>query len=189
MLIRLGHSPDPHDAIMFRPLADGRVDTRGFEFELVVEQLETLNDWALAGTLDVGTIAVAAYPRVQDEYVLLPYGMRMSSSSDHETSALVHRLAATADLAEASLDPGEWWLLETGLPVPIAVTVARRSLGADRLRNLAAGLADAIEAAETVDDYRCDHGEEGRLAVRELLERADALGIYERPVKVEFVQL
>jgi 1,4-dihydroxy-6-naphthoate synthase len=38
-----------------------------------------------------------------------------------------------------------------------------------------------------VNELTCDYGDEGRQAVRELLARAEALGAYERPVKVEFV--
>ena len=42
-----------------------------------------------------------------------------------------------------ALDLGEWWLLETGLPLPLGVNVARRDLGA-RLRDVSETLAEAI---------------------------------------------
>ena len=38
-----------------------------------------------------------------------------------------------------------------------------------------------------VNELTFDYGDEGREAVRELLRRAEGLGIYDRPVKVEFV--
>jgi predicted solute-binding protein len=38
-----------------------------------------------------------------------------------------------------------------------------------------------------VNELTCDYGDEGRQAVRELLSRAEALGTYEQPVRVEFV--
>ena len=51
--------------------------------------------------------------------------------------------------AEAGLDKvldlGEWWLLETGLPLPLGVNVARRDVG-DRLSDLSAVLLDSIQA-------------------------------------------
>ena len=47
VLIRLGYSADPDDAFMFWALAEDRVDTRGFRFEHVVEDIATLNRWAL----------------------------------------------------------------------------------------------------------------------------------------------
>jgi 1,4-dihydroxy-6-naphthoate synthase len=79
LLIRLGHSPDPDDAFMFWGLAKGEVDPRGFEFEHVLQDIQTLNEWALEGRLEVSAISLHAYPHVQDKYVLLPHGASMGS--------------------------------------------------------------------------------------------------------------
>jgi 1,4-dihydroxy-6-naphthoate synthase len=111
------------------------------------------------------------------------------------------------------LDLGEWWLLETGLPLPLGVNVARRDVPrldelSDVLReSITAGLAHredatayALEFARDlgrddanrfidmyVNELTCDYGDEGRQAVAELLRRAEATGAYERPVRVDFV--
>src|SRR5438105_7402516 len=77
MEIRVGFSADPDDAFMFWGLASGTVDPRGFEFEPVIEDIQTLNEWALAGKLEVTAISLATYPLVQDRYVLLPHGASM----------------------------------------------------------------------------------------------------------------
>src|SRR5205823_2525219 len=79
MLIHLGHSPDPDDAFMFWGLASGEVDPRRFEFEHVLKDIQTLNTWALDGKLEVSAISLAAYPLVQERYVLLPHGASMGS--------------------------------------------------------------------------------------------------------------
>jgi len=79
MLIRLGHSPDADDAFMFWALAAGRVDTRGFQFEHVLRDIQTLNEWALEGRLEVTAISLHSYPFVQDRYVLLPHGASMGA--------------------------------------------------------------------------------------------------------------
>src|SRR5947208_5232519 len=79
VLIRLGHSPDPDDAFMFWALASGEIDTRDFEFEHVLKDIQTLNLWALDGRLEVTALSLHAYPFVQDEYVLLPHGASMGS--------------------------------------------------------------------------------------------------------------
>src|ERR671925_294066 len=79
MLIRIGHSADPDDAFMFWGLASGSIDTRGFEFEPVVSDIQTLNEWALDGRLEVTAISLATYPLVQERYVLLPHGASMGS--------------------------------------------------------------------------------------------------------------
>ncbi len=79
MHIRLGHSPDPDDAFMFWGLASGAVDSQGFEFEHVLADIQTLNEWALEGRLEVTALSLHAYPFVQDRYVLLPHGASMGA--------------------------------------------------------------------------------------------------------------
>src|SRR5438093_7220746 len=74
MLVRIGHSADPDDAFMVWALATGRVDARGFEFELVPEDIQVLNEWALEGRLEVTALSLATYPLVQSRYELLPHG-------------------------------------------------------------------------------------------------------------------
>jgi 1,4-dihydroxy-6-naphthoate synthase len=274
MLIRLGHSPDADDAFMFWALAAGRVDTRGFEFQHVLKDIQTLNEWALEGKLETTAISLHTYPFVQDKYVLLPHGASMGSgygpivvareplplerlseieiavpgrmttaflvlrmaigdfrfrevpfdqimdevrSGAVDAGLLIHegQLTYEAEGLAKSVDLGEWWLLETGLPLPLGVNVARRDLGVDALRELsdvlresiAAGLANRRKAMAYamqygrgldddladrfvgmyVNDLTCDYGDEGREAVQELLERAQAIGAYEQPVRVEFV--
>jgi 1,4-dihydroxy-6-naphthoate synthase len=112
------------------------------------------------------------------------------------------------------LDLGEWWLLETGLPLPLGVNVARRDvprlpeLSAVLRESIGTGLANRQEAmayalgfardlapdtadrfiAMYVNELTCDYGDEGRQAVEELLRRAEETGTYEQPVRVEFVE-
>jgi 1,4-dihydroxy-6-naphthoate synthase len=74
MLLRLAFSPDSDDLFMFWPVLSGRVDTKGYRFEHVRADTETLNQRAKAGDLDVAAISVAAYPSVARDYLLLPHG-------------------------------------------------------------------------------------------------------------------
>ena len=275
MLIRLGHSPDPDDAFMFWALAENRVETRGFEFEHVLRDIQTLNEWALEGRLEVTAISLHTYPFVQDRYVLLPHGASMGSgygpvvvgreamtreqlrgveiavpgtmttaflvlkmylggefsfrvlpfdeilddvlAGRADAGLLIHegQLTYEAQGLTKSVDLGEWWLLETGLPLPLGVNVARRDLGEEALRELSAVLRDSIRAGLDnrqeamryalkfgrgldgeladrfvgmyVNDLTCDYGEEGRQAVQELLSRAEAMRAFPEPVRVEFV--
>lgn len=55
-------------------LQAGTVDTRGLELEPVVSDIQTLNEWALAGRLEVTALSAGAYPEVADRYLLLPHG-------------------------------------------------------------------------------------------------------------------
>ena len=79
MRIRVGHSPDPDDAFMFWALATDRIETHGHEFEQVLGDIQTLNQWARAGRLEVTALSLAAYPFVQEDYALLPHGASIGS--------------------------------------------------------------------------------------------------------------
>jgi 5,8-dihydroxy-2-naphthoate synthase len=274
MLIRLGHSPDPDDAFMFWALAADRIDTRGFEFEHVLNDIQTLNEWALEGRLETTAISLHAYPYVQDRYSVLPHGASMGSgygpivvareeltpeqlqsveiavpgrmttaflvlrlflgefnfrevpfdqildevkSGRADAGLLIHegQLTYAAEGLQKVVDLGEWWLLETGLPLPLGINVARRDLGPEVLHELSevlresieAGLANRSEAMEYalgfgrgldaeladrfvgmyVNNYTCDYGEEGRQAVTELLRRGEQLGAFPARVELDFV--
>jgi 1,4-dihydroxy-6-naphthoate synthase len=75
--LTLGHSPDPDDAFMFYGLAAGKIDTRGWRFEHVLQDIQTLNDRALCGELDITAISIHAYPFVADRYALTNCGSSM----------------------------------------------------------------------------------------------------------------
>ena len=272
--IRLGHSPDPDDAFMFWALTTDLVDTRGHEFEQVLADIQTLNQWARAARLEVTALSLAAYPFVQEDYALLPHGASIGSGygpivvarnslsraelAELEivvpgaltTSFLALRLVldgfryrelpfdeipeeVASGRAEAGLlihegqltfesyglvkvlDLGEWWLLETGLPLPLGVNVARRDLGPDVLHDVSEVLREAIqcgldnraEALEYalqfgrgidaavadrfvsmyVNELTQDYGDEGRKAVTELLRRGEAMGAFPSPVQIDFI--
>lgn len=75
--LRLGHSPDADDAFMFYGLAAGKVDTGGLKFEHVLRDIETLNQWAMEGRLEITAISAHAYPYVADRYALTACGASM----------------------------------------------------------------------------------------------------------------
>ena len=260
---------------MFWGLSAGVVDTGDFSFEHVLEDIQTLNEWALEGRLEVTAISLHAYPFVQDRYAILPHGASMGSGygpivvstgpmtrddlKDVEiavpgrmtTAFLVLRMFLGRDYrfrevpfdeiidevksgrAQAGLlihegqltyethglqnvvDLGEWWLLETGLPLPLGINVARRDLGGDMLHDLSevlrASIAAGLESREEALSYALqygrgldrrladrfvgmyvnglteDYGDEGREAVGELLRRGEQIGAFEQPVRVDFV--
>jgi len=75
--LTLGHSPDPDDAFMFYGLAKGLIPTLGFRFEHVLQDIQTLNERATRGELDISAISIHAYAYVCGEYALLPSGASM----------------------------------------------------------------------------------------------------------------
>lgn len=76
-ILTLGHSPDPDDAFMFYGLARGLVPTRGFRFQHILQDIQTLNERATRGELDISAISIHAYAYVSDQYALLPSGASM----------------------------------------------------------------------------------------------------------------
>jgi 1,4-dihydroxy-6-naphthoate synthase len=75
--LTLGHSPDPDDAFMFYALAKDLIPTHGFRFEHVLQDIQTLNERATRGELDITAISIHAYAYVSDKYALLPSGASM----------------------------------------------------------------------------------------------------------------
>jgi 5,8-dihydroxy-2-naphthoate synthase len=75
--ITLGHSPDSDDAFMFYALARHQVDEEGYEFEHILQDIETLNRWALEAKLHVTAISVHSYAYVAEHYAILPHGASM----------------------------------------------------------------------------------------------------------------
>jgi len=75
--LTLGHSPDPDDAFMFYALAKGLIPTHGFRFEHILQDIQTLNERATRGELDITAISIHAYAQVSDKYALLPSGASM----------------------------------------------------------------------------------------------------------------
>ncbi len=257
---------------MYWALTTDLVDARGFAFEQVLADIQTLNQWARAGRLEVTAISLAAYPFVQEDYALLPHGASIGSgygpivvareqltvdelrgreivipgalttafltlrlvlgdfpyrelpfeeipdevaSGRADVGLLIHegQLTFAEQGLFKALDLGEWWLLETGLPLPLGVNVVRRDV--ERVHDLSEVLREAIscglehreEALEYalrfgrgideavadrfvgmyVNELTEDYGDEGRTAVAELLRRGEAIGAFTHPVALDWV--
>jgi len=100
-VIRLGHSPDPDDAFMFYGLASGKVDVRPYRFEHILKDIQTLNEWALEGRLELTALSLHAYAYVTDRYLLLPHG---ASIGDNYGPLVVAREAIPQEaLREATI--------------------------------------------------------------------------------------
>jgi len=76
-ILTLGHSPDPDDAFMFYALAKELIPAHGFQFQHLLQDIQTLNERATRGELDISAISIHAYAHVADQYALLPSGASM----------------------------------------------------------------------------------------------------------------
>src|SRR6476620_12659418 len=75
--LTLGHSPDPDDAFMFYALAKDLIPTHGFAFQHILQDIQTLNERATRGELDITAVSIHAYAYVSRQYALLPSGASM----------------------------------------------------------------------------------------------------------------
>ncbi|HEY6220063.1 MAG TPA: MqnA/MqnD/SBP family protein [Gemmatimonadaceae bacterium] len=94
MKIHVAHSPDSDDAFMFYALAEGKIDTEGLTYIHELQDIETLNQRALRGELEVTAVSIHAYAHLSDRYALLPHG---SSMGDKYGPRLVAKKAYTRD--------------------------------------------------------------------------------------------
>lgn len=75
--LTLGHSPDPDDAFMFYAMAAGKIDLRGYRFEHILQDIQTLNERATRGELHITAVSIHALAHLLDRYAPLPSGASM----------------------------------------------------------------------------------------------------------------
>lgn len=75
--ITVAHSPDSDDAFMFYALAEGKVKTDGLTYVHELQDIETLNQRARRGELEVTAVSIHAFAYLADQYALLPHGASM----------------------------------------------------------------------------------------------------------------
>jgi 1,4-dihydroxy-6-naphthoate synthase len=135
----------------------------------------------------------------------------------HEAGLIIHegQLTYAASGLQKILDLGQWWREETGLPLPLGGNAIRRSLGEETMRIVTKALRESIQHALDhreealayamqfardldaqlanrfvsmyVNERTLNYGEDGRQAIRKLLELGHERGIIPHPVKVDFV--
>jgi 1,4-dihydroxy-6-naphthoate synthase len=111
--IRFGHSPDADDAFMFFGLATGRAAIPGWRVDHVMEDIQRLNERAIAqGDLEVTAISAAIYPRVAHRYRIMSTGASMgrgygpllvSRYFDRPAQQPGHRIAIPGEFTTAYL--------------------------------------------------------------------------------------
>lgn len=74
MKLSLGFSPCPNDTFIFDALIHHKIDTEGLEFEVFFDDVETLNQKALRGELDITKLSFHAFAHVYKQYALLDSG-------------------------------------------------------------------------------------------------------------------
>ena len=73
-IINIGFSPCPNDTFIFEAMVNGKIDTGSFRFEPVLEDVQTLNEWAMQNKLPVTKLSYGVLPLVTGAYELLSSG-------------------------------------------------------------------------------------------------------------------
>lgn len=74
MQLTLGFSPCPNDTFIFDALVNKKIDTQGLQIQPVLEDVQTLNEWALQGKLDISKISYGVLPLLLENYIVLNAG-------------------------------------------------------------------------------------------------------------------
>jgi len=156
-------------------------------------------------------------PRVR--YTVMPFDRIIDAVERGQVDAglIIHegQLTYQDHQLEKVIDLGEWWMKETGLPLPLGGNAIRRDLGADTIRSLSVLLQQSIRYALNnraealryalafgrglkedqadrfvgmyVNERTLDYGEDGRKAVQLFLDRGFEAGVIPKKIQVEFV--
>ncbi len=79
MRFTLGFSPCPNDTFIFDALVNNKIDTKGLSFDYLLEDVQTLNQWATTEKLDITKISYGVLPFISGKYVLLDSGSALGT--------------------------------------------------------------------------------------------------------------
>ncbi len=79
MKLSLGFSPCPNDTFIFDALVNNKIDTGNLSFDVVLDDVETLNRWALQGKLDITKLSYGVLPLVLNDYIVLNSGSALGT--------------------------------------------------------------------------------------------------------------
>ena len=106
MKLRLGFSPCPNDTFIFDALVNKKIDTGGLEFEAVLEDIQTLNQWANEEKLDITKLSFPAFFQNSGSYEMLNSGAALGKGVG--PLLIAKRMVNVPDIHQCSIAiPGE----------------------------------------------------------------------------------
>lgn len=118
-LLLLGHSPDPDDAFMFYAMAEEKIDLRGYRFQHILQDIQTLNERAIRGELHISAVSIHALSHILDKYALLPCGASMGDGYGP-----VFVTQKKVDFSPTSWQEAKDWLRQQRIAIPGTMTSA-----------------------------------------------------------------
>lgn len=106
MKLTIGFSPCPNDTFIFDALVNKKIDCEGIELEPVLEDVQTLNNWAKEGKLDISKLSFPALFDNADQYAILPSGSALGKGVG--PLLIAREMVAVSDIKHCRIAiPGE----------------------------------------------------------------------------------
>lgn len=101
-ILTLGFSPCPNDTFIFDALVNNKIDTEGYSFDVVLEDVQTLNQWAIAGKLAITKLSYGVLPLVLQQYAVLNSGSALGrgvgplliTNNEHSATSIEEQVIA-----------------------------------------------------------------------------------------------
>lgn len=136
MKLNLGFSPCPNDTFIFDALVNKKIDTEGLEFEVVLEDIQTLNEWSNEGKLDITKLSFPAFFKNIDKYEMLSSGAALGKGVG--PLLIAKRMVNVPDVNNCSIAiPGE--LTTANFLLSFAFPMAK-----NKIPILFSGIEDAV---------------------------------------------
>ncbi|HEX6915832.1 MAG TPA: 1,4-dihydroxy-6-naphthoate synthase [Chitinophagaceae bacterium] len=165
MKLTIGFSPCPNDTFIFDALVNHRIDTQGLSFDVRLEDVQTLNEWAIEGRLDITKISYGTLPLLLEQYVLLNSGGALGKGVGPLLISKTQRhLADVPDLSVAI--PGE--NTTAHLLFQLAFPNARKKTFMVFHEVEAAVLSGAVDAGVIIHENRFTYQQKGLVKLIDL---------------------
>ena len=178
MKLTIGFSPCPNDTFIFDALIHHKIDTEGLEFEVFYDDVETLNQSAFNGELDITKLSYHAFAYAADKYILLDAGSALGfgvgplliSDLEISISDLKKNEIRTASGARAPVIaiPGKYTTANFLLSLALPEAVNKREIVFSDIEN--AVLDGRVDAGLIIHENRFTYQDKG---LRKILDLGD----------------
>ena len=179
MKLTLGFSPCPNDTFIFDALIHGKIDTQGIEFDVHLEDVETLNQSALKGEYDISKLSYHAYGHVMSNYILLNSGSALGEGCGP-------LLIAASELEETIIPqlsvaiPGELTTANYLFSLEFPGTVDKRIMPFDKIES--AVVNGEVDAGVIIHENRFTYADKGLVKICDLGDRWESRTNYPIPL-------
>ncbi|MBA2614080.1 MAG: 1,4-dihydroxy-6-naphthoate synthase [Bacteroidetes bacterium] len=171
MKLTIGYSPCPNDCFIFDALIHNKIDTEGLQFEVRLEDVESLNQKALHGYLDITKLSYHAYAYALDHYILLKAGSALGFNCG---PLLVHSKNFKLDLENMKVAiPGKLTTANLLLSIAFPKLTNKKEYVFNEIEN--AVLSGEVDAGLIIHENRFTYQERGLEKIMDLGEYWDAM--------------